>query len=295
MFVIKSQYSNNYQASLLDKISRLKSIKEPKIILVGNSNVSYGIDSKLLQDEFNMPVVNMGLHGGVGNAFNENVAKINICKDDILIVCHSDYSDEDEITAPELVLITFDCNKEVLPAFRMKDYKKLIKAYPNYLKKSFMLWITNTGNLDTGGSYSRNAFNKYGDVAFKPKSEQITDYTYYKDRSKKIPKINDICTNRLNHLNEFCIQKGAKMVIAGFPIIYGKYSEFSEEDINVFQKKLKEKLNSKVISDFTNYMYQYEYFYNSSLHLNEKGTQKRTKQLISDIRNAKIIENKTAK
>ena len=76
IFNMLPQYENGYCASLIDKVNRLKSINEPKIVLLGNSNLAFGIDSKMLEESMNMPVVNMGLHGGDGNAFHEEMAKI---------------------------------------------------------------------------------------------------------------------------------------------------------------------------------------------------------------------------
>lgn len=90
-FFIGSQYKYNYQASIIDKVERLESISEPKIILVGHSNLSFGIDSKRLEDAMKMPVVNLGLHGGLGNAFHEEIAKLNINEGDIVVVCHSSF------------------------------------------------------------------------------------------------------------------------------------------------------------------------------------------------------------
>ena len=48
---IPAQYIDNYNASLVDKVDRLKSIDEPKIILVGDSNLAYGISSQLIEEE----------------------------------------------------------------------------------------------------------------------------------------------------------------------------------------------------------------------------------------------------
>ena len=135
-FLIGSQYKYSYNASLVDKVDRLRQINEPKIILVGNSNLSFGIFSDLIETEFNMPVVNLGLHGGLGNAFHEEIAKLNINEGDIVVVCNTGFSDNDEISDPSLALITFDNNYSLLPIFRLKDYINLIPAYPNYLNNS---------------------------------------------------------------------------------------------------------------------------------------------------------------
>ena len=48
---ISPQYTENYQASIIDKVARLESLESPKIILVGNSNLVYGINSELIQEE----------------------------------------------------------------------------------------------------------------------------------------------------------------------------------------------------------------------------------------------------
>lgn len=74
------------------------------------------------------------------------------------------------------------------------------------------------------------------------------------------------------------------MVVAGFPIAYGAYSVYDEKDFEDFQAKLEESLDCEVISDFRDYFYPYDYFYNTYLHLNEKGAQARTTQLISDLK-----------
>ena len=92
---VMPQYLNNYQAALIDKNERLCSIDGPKIVLVGNSNLAFGIDSRALEEAFGMPVVNMGMHGGLGNAFNEQAAVQNVCKGDIVILSYSNFDDGD--------------------------------------------------------------------------------------------------------------------------------------------------------------------------------------------------------
>ncbi len=80
------QYLNNYMAALIDKNERLCSIDEPKIVLVGNSNLAFGINSAMIEEAFSMPVVNMGMHGGIGNPFNEQAAVQNVHEGDIVIL-----------------------------------------------------------------------------------------------------------------------------------------------------------------------------------------------------------------
>ncbi|MCR5686983.1 MAG: hypothetical protein K6G58_03075 [Lachnospiraceae bacterium] len=285
-FAAGSQYGYNYQASALDKAARLRATESPKIILVGNSNLPFGIDSALLEKETGLPVVNLGLHAGLGNAFHEEFAKMNIKEGDLVIVCHTYYDDEDDIPSPSLAWITIDNHPEMLGILRLRDMPGMLAAYPNYLRKSFSLWLTKDGNKDEGGSYSRSAFNEYGDVIFKPAEKQMDPEEYFSDTSAhpvKAPKTGRMCMSRLNRYNEYVSSRGASLLIAGYPIAYGRYSDFDEADIAGFQAELEDSLDCTVISDFTDYMYPYEYFYDTYLHLKKDATEVRTMQLADDI------------
>ena len=291
--VIKSQYKYNYPASLIDKLERLKSINEPKIILVGHSNLSFGIDSKMLEEAIGMPVVNLGLHGGLGNAFHEEIARQNINKGDIVIVCHSSYSDADMIDDTSLAWITVDNNSELFKIIRPKDYVSMMKAYLDYIKNAFFLWMFHLGNIDAGGCYSRSAFNEYGDVVCKPEYAQMDVEEFFSNTASNnivVPQINDACVNRLNEYNKYITNKGATLLIAGYPIAYGKYASFGKEDFIEFKRELQDRLDCEIISDYTDYFYPYEYFYNTILHLNKEGTEIRTQQLISDIKRWQLMK-----
>lgn len=284
-FVIGGQYKLSYQASLVDKVERLESINEPKIILVGNSNLSFGIYSNQIEEAMGMPVVNLGLHGGLGNAYHEEIAKLNINSGDIVVVCHSSYADDDKITDPELAWVTYDYNDELWPIFRKKDYLTILEGYPKYLRKSYLLWATRRGNKEPGNVYSKSAFNEYGDVVAKSAEEQMDTEEFFKTCTITVPLINDTCINRLNEFNQYCTDRGAALVVAGYPIAYGQYSEFSEGDFQRFQAELDSKLNCDIISEYTDYFFPYSYFFNTYLHLNEEGANVRTGQLITDLRN----------
>lgn len=284
-FVIGNQYKMGYQASLIDKIDRLKSIDTPKIILVGHSNLSFGINSAMLEENLGMPVVNLGLHGGLGNGFHEEIAKINIKKGDIVIVCHSTFDDDDTIDDVGLAWITFDMNKEVFPVFRVSDLSSMLAGYPEFLKSALELWLLDEGNLVTQSCYSRTAFNEYGDVVYKPQGEQMDVNDYFAKNPVLIPKIGSTCVDRLNDYNEYVKKQGATLLVAGYPIAYGEYAEFTESDFQEFEKLLNDELSCEIISDYTDYFYPYDLFYNTALHLTSEGADIRTKQLVEDIKN----------
>ena len=285
VFFIGSQYENDYNASLLDKSARLKAINTPKIILVGNSNLSFGMDSNMLENVMNMPVVNLGLHGGLGNAFHENIAKLNINSGDIIIVCHSTYSDDSRITDITLCWVTLEYHKDLWEILRPEDYPYMVMAFPKYWFNSLKHLITraiSSQDADNVSAYRRRSFNKYGDVVIKPDINKPENEIFWPGR-EKLPEINDICVSRLNELNQYAKERGADLLVAGYPISHGIYSPPDEGYVK-FQKELEEKLDCEIISDFRDYFMPYSCFYDFTLHLNEEGTRRRTEQLIRDIK-----------
>lgn len=281
-FVIKNQYEESYNASLLDKVDRLKQINEPKIILVGHSNLAFGINSEMIEKSFHMPVVNLGLHGDLGNAFHEEIAKINISEGDIIIVCHSDFSDDDTINNAGLAWYTIEWHRNLWCILRKKDYFSMIESYPNYLFKAAVNWIIPKKNKTYDTSYARSAFNQYGDVVMKPENgKKETDEIFF-EGSISVPKISELCINRLNNYNNYIKNKGATLLVAGYPIAYGEYTPEKIEYIN-FQRDLESKLDCTVISNYIDYFIPYHYFYDTILHLTDEGAIIRTEKLIMDI------------
>lgn len=284
-FIIGCQYQQNYNASMIDKVQRLKTINVPKIILTGNSNLSFGMNSQKLQEAIKMPVVNLGLHGGLGNVFSEEAAKLNVNEGDIVILCHSDFSDNDALSDCLLAWITVEYHKDLWEIIREKDYLNMLKAYPKYLFRSFILWATFKGNKsENNTSYSRNAFNEFGDVIFKPENDRTPTNLLFKKGVINVPKINDICVKRINQLNKYLKNRGAILLIAGYPIAQGEFTPSKAEYIE-FQKELSTKLECEIISNYCDYFIPYKYFYNARLHLDTHGANIRTEKLINDIKN----------
>ncbi len=278
-FHVMPQYENLYTASLLDKTERLKSVDGPKIVLLGNSNLTFGMDSEQLESEIGMPVVNMGLHGGAGNAFHEEMAKLHVTEGDIYIICHTDYADDGSLPDEVLIWTVIENHFELWELLRPCDIYPMIERYPVYLKKCLGLYSLEQGNEDPGGAYARSSFNEYGDVAVERKEHY---YTF--ENSVVPPAVGDITVNRINELNRWLNERGATLLVAAYPIGKGELTA-SEDAFEAFQEELEEALDCPVISQYTDYMFDYQYFYDTDYHLTDEGVALRTKQLIKDIQN----------
>lgn len=274
-----NQFSYSYNASIIDKVSRLKQINEPKIILIGNSNVAFGFDSEMIEKETGMYVVNMGLDAGLGNAVSENMCKFNINDGDIVVLCHTDYSNDGVLDYVTAAWNTIEYNFDLYRIINLNDIYGMIKSYPKY----FAMCISNVlfkNNSDIGISYKRDSFNKYGDISIREnKNVSLEKYNTY---SFSIPTLDDMNINRINKLNEYVNSLGASLVIAGYPIMDGP-NNFDKNDIMCFEKELKDNLKCDVISNFNDYYIDYDKFYDTTYHLTKEGAEIRTRLFIEDI------------
>ena len=278
IYHVLPQYENGYNASLIDKVERLESIDGPKIVLLGHSSLAFGIDSERIEEAFGMPVVNMGLHGGNGNAFHEEMAKYNVAQGDIYIICHSDYDDDNVIQDAMTAWSSIENHLNLWKILRVNDIGTMAKAFPIYLKHCLGYHSAGTGNQDPGGLYARSAFNEYGDVALLREGNQ---YTF--EGEVVPPGIGDAAVDRINELNGYLTKRGATLLVAGYPIGNGNVTAEAAE-FEAFQEQLADRLDCPVISNYADYMFDYRYFYDTNLHLNTEGVALRTGQLISDIK-----------
>lgn len=277
--IIGNQYLGIYNAAILDKVERLVTIDEPKIILIGNSNWCFGVDSEMLEATYGMPVVDMGLHGGLGNKFQENLLKLGLNEGDIVILCHTSYADNNSFDDVSLAWITLEHHKELWSILTIQDYIYLISGFPEYIKTSIRLYLQGSpSNIpEDEGSYSRTSFNCYGDI------NRREDPNYeYKDGDAVVPQINEICINRLNRLNKYITNHGAVMYVSAYPIVYGDYTP-EKSDYDDFENELRNKMDCPIISHYSDYFIPYEYFYDFKYHLTDEGVIIRTEKLIDDL------------
>lgn len=277
--IVMPQYLLNYQASLIDKNERLCSIDGAKIVLVGNSNWAFGVDSQKLEEAMGMPVVNMGMHGGIGNPFNEQAAVQNIHEGDIVIISYSNFADGDMIKNPELAWITIENHPALWKYIRLKDWPDMIKAYPTYLKDCLDLWSQGIGNMDSGTEYSRLQFNEYGDNIYDRPALVVSDEEL---AEAHIPEIGDETIDRLNKLNQTLQEKGATLLVTPYPTPVTAYTPPTEEYV-VFSDQIEERLDFPLIGRYEDYRMDKNLFYNTYLHLNNEGKQLRTQMLIGDL------------
>lgn len=266
-------------SALRDKHALLEKTTGPKIILVGGSNVSFGVNSKQLSDELGMPVINTGLHGGLGLEFMANDIKRFVNTGDLVVVLPEyEYFHTDNLYGEmELVSVLFDVDPGSKKLIGHQQWLHLLKYMPTYSARKLKNYVGSLFQKQNSpiDIYHRNSFNQSGDAYL---HWDMPNQPYqHAARAKENEMIYPEAIAVLKDLNEYVKRKNARMLL--FPPVI---------DSTSFGNK--EKLISKIAGELKNndltfasepltYRYNDSLFFNSYYHLNKKGVDKRTEQL----------------
>lgn len=282
---------NGYLSAIIDKHKLLESIKQPRLIFVGGSNLALGLDSSKIEKELKIPVVNMGLHAGLGLKYMLEDIKSYLKQGDILVIIpeyehfYSGFGNGDGTLNEALRL--YPKNVKYL---NFEQYKKLIINFPQFIRKSLQIDLRNIGEKILNRSLreegnSRKAFNQNGDYI---------GHLNVKDLNKHIPNTNLIIISKntkidngmISFLNNFKVYATEKSISIYyiFPCIPDGVYKNNKNEIIEFYNYLKSNINITIISNPGNYVFQNDNFFDTVYHLNIFGRAERTKRIVNDLK-----------
>lgn len=270
-------------AALNDKFELLKNTESPKIIIVGGSSSAFGIDSGIIDKEFNYNVVNTALLGGLGLRYSSEFVKTNLHEGDIVIV------------VPEYLHLNGTVYKDT--------FNKAIVEFPQSIKyvsliqdpislSHILLNIQKRARKFLGLSrpiknyiYDRSSFNRYGDIVAHlnavPNRKPKNFMWNYEDVNIKTIKT-------LNDFHNYSINEGVQVFMTFSPCT--RAAEAGDKNGQEWVKELSEQISMPIISTPDRYCFPLDHFWDSEHHLNAKGRQERTKRLVEDLK-AALNEN----
>ncbi len=285
-FLFGAEFEDSFVGILDDKLDRLYSIEEEKIVIVGCSSAAFGYDSEIIERYLEMPVVNLGVYAALGTKLMLDLSKDAIGEGDIVII------------APELDSQTLSLYFDGRTTLRALD------GSPKYLFKipeenrsallgsafgfaSEKLSYKLFGAPAFEGIYNSKSFNVYGDIGAY-RAENVM-FDYYEPDHKIRLQSDIIAPDFIEYLNEYAEyvkSVGASIYFEFCPMNRLGFDEDSgdAESRLEFEEYLRESLCFTVIaSSIEDYVYDERYFYDSNLHLNSKGAVKHTVSVVRDL------------
>jgi len=281
-----------YRASVL-KSNLLVQTPSPRIILFGGSNIAFGIDSGLMERSLAMPVINDGLHVGLGVAPLIELKKY-VRSGDIIIISLEYYNFTDEAAfygQPQYLAdwIEFSPN-------RIWDVHQPLRQMPSIYTIMLQRKINRQVNyylyglsLDEGrGFYTGDKFNERGDF--------IGHLGEGNNNQFEIPNsvypVNnmDEAYAFLEEFNQFALSKGATVFYEAQAHRQTNCDITGMKNLRNFFSRLRNKTTIPLLTDLGDLCLPDNLFYDTPYHLNEQGRQIRTERLIDNLKFALGIQ-----
>jgi hypothetical protein len=276
-------FSFGYMSGLKIKHQRAKEITQPKIMFVGGSSLAYGMDSELVEKTLLVPVVNLGLHGGLGVSFMLNQAKKLLKKGDIVFISIEYFMGEGDYKLIEKTCLEFPEVADI----REFSIKQEIKLHLSETRADLVKYVEDkpkkrkldpnaigwTANLKKNYNPLRE-FNKYGDY-----TQHLNRKGWYKRRSDE-SKFQYRYWEGIELLNKFHVaakEKGADVFFI-YPPLAKEVYDLHVTMINKFSKDLNNDLDFEVLNTPEDFVFENRYFYDTHYHLIDKGREIRTKK-----------------
>ncbi|MCI0552861.1 MAG: hypothetical protein L0287_18070 [Anaerolineae bacterium] len=276
-----------YQASLL-KSNLLRNTPPPRIIIVGGSNVAFGIDSKLVEQELGMNVINDGLHVALGIAPLNEIKKF-LRPGDIVIISLEYYNFTDNQSfygQPQYLADWVEFSPERI-WFIHESYQQMPSIYTIMLQRKInrqLNYYLYGFSYEAGRNfYSGDLFNKYGDFIghlgeHSNRQYEIADSVYPVNQL-------DAAFVYLEDFNQFAQAKGALVLYEAQAHRQTNCERTGERNLNRFFNLLKSRTTIPVLTNLDQLCLPDDYFYDTPYHLNEDGRRVRTERLIANLKN----------
>jgi hypothetical protein len=266
------------------KDSLLENTKTPRIIFVGGSNLSFGINSQMIQDSLHINPINTSIHAVLGLIYMMESTIKYIRNDDIVIVSaeYEQFFGGFAYGGEELLRTVVEISPSEILDLQKDQWLNILKFLPKYSLSKFKLneyFFDKKKHERDNKVYLVNSYNKYGDVSAHWKLEQVS----FPTTEKLVGDYNPTVLNKLKEFKYKLQKKGANLYVT-FPSFQSKSFENIKENINKVEYELK-KNNFILLGNPLRYKTPDSLMFNSTYHLTKMGVDVRTQLLIKDFKN----------
>ena len=278
--------SDHYFAGSRLQLELLKTIPSPRMILAGGSNVSFGIDAELMQQKLGIPVINDGLHAGLGIVPLRELLDY-LRPGDVVIIsleyqlfANSDVMDGDLAFlsdwieySPQRIQYLSDPWRQAPALYATMLQRKVNRNVNTYL---FGGSLDEVRNVFVGTKYDANGdFIGHLQQASAPRNK-ISFEPY------PVSTVQEEIFIFLEQFHQTARDKGAEVYFEAPASRKSNCDTTGETSLANFFQILEEKLSIPVLTPLEEVCLPDKYFFDTVYHLNAEGREWRTQRLIEN-------------
>jgi len=280
----RSLSADDYNLALLDKIARLETtVGQPRrLILVGGSNVAFGMDSERIERETGLTVVNMGLNVGLGLGYALAIIEPFLRNGDtvVLVPEYGNFTDDWNGDFNRFA-VTIDVQKKS----PLTLYRRGLYGWPRECVE-YLRWkafgFLRQGKVFTDGKLRRSLFNRQGDyVGHLGEPGRRFPASRRRDASEVDP-------TAMTRLSGFIAEVKRTRPGVSFAVVFPSFEAESYDHQKLAIDAIAQGLSGldlAILSPPEASRWERHLFYDSAYHLNREGRQLQTGQFIQNLRN----------
>jgi hypothetical protein len=282
---VRNDIEGNYFAAIADKHKYAQSIKKPKIILAGGSNLAFGIASDSIEKRLNRPVVNLGLYVGFGLDFILQETLSEVKKGDLVVLSTEYYlKKNEEEYSKQMAAFAYPAAYKYVGYVSVLDrFEKQVAFFSRYTRNLifFPNRIKSPQIDDKISDYFRKGFSKKGDLLShlnNPPIRPLHDLAMLK-------KLN--YSSEIQAINQFIKEVRAKGgdVYWYYPCYSQTGYDLNKEPLDYYEKQIQKNINCLKINALQDGIYSDDCFYDTHFHLFGDCRILRTQKLIDTLKN----------
>ena len=293
--VLVSQYDvrkvdNDYLAAVLEKDRLIRNTPSPKIILVGGSNLAFGIDSHMMEDSLHVRVVNMGLYAKLGLRYMLAQVKPYIKMGDVVVVVpeydqfFGNFSNGDNTLNTALLYAPADRIGDFVKSYSIIDV--VLRPRAENVRRAFLhaaaAAIGRENQFfppDTNPVYNRRSFNDRGDVVSHLGRKGMDPDSIYVRALPPLKGFNKKTIDDLNGVAETAANVGARSYFM-FPSYMERAYAMSDKSIDSLRARIGRDSRMPFLGNARDFVYPDSLFFDTRFHLTGEGRRLRTLRMI---------------
>lgn len=292
---------DNYLAAVLEKDRLIRTTPSPKIILVGGSNLAFGIDSRMMEDSLHVNVVNMGLYAKLGLRYMLAQVKPYIRRGDVVLIVpeydqfYGNYSEGDNTLNTALLYAPPDRIPDLIKSYSVVDV--VLRPRVENARRSFLEGTADLFGVkkkyfppDTNPVYNRHSFNQYGDVVGHLGKKSVNPDSIFVGHLPPSKNFNRKAISELNDIGDAARELGAHPYFL-FPSYIDRSYVINVDAIEWLREKLSRDMRVPILGTPEDFVFPKNWFFDTRFHLNALGRGPRTVKMIEILRRARAADH----
>lgn len=288
--------ANDYAAASLKKHQRLDSISSPKVVLIGGSNLAFGIDSEMIANATGRDVVNMGMDAFLGLQFMMAEVESALDPSDLVIVIleyDSYYWDTAGVAENQFAVVK--ANPEAWSYLTDEQRWGIVTVVPRVAQVKVGRVVLESARvlreLVKGDAYqsagqlsekigSVSGFNAYGDLTAHLDIDWPNPPFDGIELSKST--FNEDTLKRMGDFHKRLQERGVQVMVS-YPPTTESYYGRNREEIDDIHRRILAEVGVPAPLAPAEFVFPEARFFDTVYHLKRQGRAERTKRLIKGV------------